>query len=56
MLEIISARKPIEQGKYIVKEVKVAMDKTKDLYNLQKLRDPTLGTTQEVCGCSTEMC
>ena len=45
MLEIITARKPIEKGKYIVKEVKVAMDKTKDLYNLQKLLDPTLGTT-----------
>ena len=31
MLKIISARKPIEQGKYILKEVKVAMDKTKYL-------------------------
>ena len=47
MLELISARKPIEKGKYIVKEVKIAMDKTKDLYNLQKLIDPTLGTTLE---------
>ncbi|KAL6329194.1 hypothetical protein AAG906_014803 [Vitis piasezkii] len=45
MLELISARKPIERGKYIVKEVKIAMDKTKDLYNLQGLLDPTLGTT-----------
>ncbi|RVW44292.1 putative leucine-rich repeat receptor-like protein kinase [Vitis vinifera] len=45
MLELISARKPIERGKYIVKEVKIEMDKTKDLYNLQGLLDPTLGTT-----------
>ncbi|KAJ9687773.1 hypothetical protein PVL29_016301 [Vitis rotundifolia] len=45
MLELISARKPIERGKYIVKEVKIVMDKTKDLYNLQGLLDPTLGTT-----------
>ena len=44
MLEIITARRPIERGKYIVKEVKEAMDKTKDLYNLHELLDPTLGT------------
>lgn len=48
MLEIISARKkPIMRGKHIVKEVKAAMDKTKDLYNLEELLDPTLGTTLE---------
>ena len=45
MLELISARKPIERGKYIVKEVKMAIDRTNDLYNLQELIDPTLGTT-----------
>ena len=30
MLELITARKPIQQGKYIVVEVRNAMDKTKD--------------------------
>uniref|UniRef100_A0A5B6ZV52 non-specific serine/threonine protein kinase n=1 Tax=Davidia involucrata TaxID=16924 RepID=A0A5B6ZV52_DAVIN len=47
MLELITARSPIEKGKYIVREVKLAMDKTKDLYNLHGILDPTIsfGTT-----------
>ncbi|KAL8109568.1 leucine-rich repeat receptor protein kinase HPCA1-like isoform X1 [Apium graveolens] len=40
MLEMITARRPIENGKYIVREVKLAMDKTKSLYNLQGFLDP----------------
>ncbi|KAK1370525.1 putative leucine-rich repeat receptor-like protein kinase [Heracleum sosnowskyi] len=40
MLELITARRPIENGKYIVREVKLAMDKTKDMYNLQGILDP----------------
>ncbi|XP_019052683.1 PREDICTED: probable leucine-rich repeat receptor-like protein kinase At5g49770 [Nelumbo nucifera] len=43
MLELITARKPIEHGKYIVREVKAIMDKTKDLYGLHELLDPVLG-------------
>ncbi|XVF75117.1 hypothetical protein PTKIN_Ptkin13bG0162000 [Pterospermum kingtungense] len=43
MLEIITARKPIERGKYIVREVKMAMDRTKNLYNLQEILDPSIG-------------
>ena len=39
MLEIITGRKPIEQGKYIVREVRMTMDTTKDLYNLQEILD-----------------
>ena len=31
MLEMLTARRPIEQGKYIVREVKLAMDKNKEL-------------------------
>ena len=42
LLELITARAPIEKGKYIVREVKLAMDKTKDLYNLQELIDPVI--------------
>uniref|UniRef100_A0A2N9HJQ1 non-specific serine/threonine protein kinase n=1 Tax=Fagus sylvatica TaxID=28930 RepID=A0A2N9HJQ1_FAGSY len=41
MLELITARKPIEKGKYIVREVQEAMDKTKDLYNLHEFLDPS---------------
>ncbi|XP_047153148.1 leucine-rich repeat receptor protein kinase HPCA1-like [Vigna umbellata] len=43
MLELISARKPLERGKYIVKEVKNALDKTKGLYGLQEFIDPAMG-------------
>ncbi|KAL4655166.1 hypothetical protein ACB092_01G431600 [Castanea dentata] len=49
MLELITARKPIQHGKYIVREVQEKMDKTKDLYNLHEFLDPAigLGTTLE---------
>ena len=43
MLELITARKPIEHGKYIVREVQEKMDKTKDLYNLHEFLDPAIG-------------
>ena len=43
LLELITARRPIERGKYIVKEVKNAMDKTKELYNLHEILDPAIG-------------
>lgn len=43
MLELLTARKPIEKGKYVVREVRTAMDKTKDLYNLQELLDEKIG-------------
>lgn len=43
MLELITAKKPIDKGKYIVREVRMAMDKTKDLYNLHDFLDSTIG-------------
>jgi serine/threonine protein kinase len=43
LLELITARRPIERGKYIVKEVRNAMDKTKELYNLHEILDPAIG-------------
>ncbi|KAL4655180.1 hypothetical protein ACB092_01G432100 [Castanea dentata] len=43
MLELITARKPIEHGKYIVRGVQEKMDKTKDLYNLHEYLDPAIG-------------
>ncbi|XP_019105894.2 leucine-rich repeat receptor protein kinase HPCA1 isoform X1 [Beta vulgaris subsp. vulgaris] len=42
MLEMVTARKPIQDGKYIVKEIKEAMDMTKDLYSLHRVIDPIL--------------
>ncbi|KAM7251782.1 hypothetical protein ACFE04_023665 [Oxalis oulophora] len=44
MLELITGRRPIERGKYIVREVRIAMNKSKDLYSLQELIDPIIGT------------
>ncbi|KAA8545364.1 hypothetical protein F0562_020148 [Nyssa sinensis] len=43
MLELLTAKRPIEKGKYIVREVKQMRDKTKDLYNLHEILDPTIG-------------
>ncbi|KAL3515799.1 hypothetical protein ACH5RR_022701 [Cinchona calisaya] len=42
MLEIVTAKAPIVKGKYIVREVKQAMDVTKDLYNLHQVIDPVI--------------
>ncbi|KAK3031339.1 hypothetical protein RJ639_035245, partial [Escallonia herrerae] len=50
LLELITARSPIEKGKYIVREVRQAMDRTKDLYNLQGILDPAIGLGTEVRG------
>ncbi|XP_029128277.1 probable leucine-rich repeat receptor-like protein kinase At5g49770 isoform X3 [Cajanus cajan] len=49
MLELITARKPIERGKYIVKVVRNTIDKTKDLYGLHQIIDPAIcsGSTLE---------
>jgi len=42
MLELITARRPIERGKYIVKVVKGAIDKTKGFCGLEEVLDPTI--------------
>ncbi|KAL2477666.1 Leucine-rich repeat protein kinase family protein [Forsythia ovata] len=44
LLELLTARNPIEKGKYIVREVKLAMDKTKEMYNLQQILDPVIAS------------
>ncbi|XP_074270474.1 leucine-rich repeat receptor protein kinase HPCA1-like [Silene latifolia] len=51
MLEMVTARRPIQGGKYIVKIVKTAMDREKDMYALHEVTDPMLissSTTQLV--------
>ncbi|KAL1358769.1 hypothetical protein AAHE18_04G057700 [Arachis hypogaea] len=49
MLELITARRPIERGRYIVKVVKNALDKDKEFYGLKEVIDPSidLGTTPQ---------
>ncbi|CAK9177852.1 unnamed protein product [Ilex paraguariensis] len=51
MLEMITARSPIEKGKYIVREVKQAMDRTKELYNLHGILDPAIGLNSTAPKC-----
>ncbi|GAB4832507.1 hypothetical protein Ancab_006528 [Ancistrocladus abbreviatus] len=43
MLELLTAKQPIEKGKYIVREVQTIMDKNdKDFYGLKEMLDPTI--------------
>uniref|UniRef100_A0A3N7EVB0 non-specific serine/threonine protein kinase n=1 Tax=Populus trichocarpa TaxID=3694 RepID=A0A3N7EVB0_POPTR len=43
LLELVSGRKPLERGKYLVAEVSSSLDRKKDLYNLHELLDPSIG-------------
>ncbi|CAM0952750.1 unnamed protein product [Alopecurus aequalis] len=50
LLEMITAKKPLETGRYIVREVHAAMDRSKDLYGLHELLDPMLGASPSSLG------
>ncbi|KAB5574534.1 hypothetical protein DKX38_001728 [Salix brachista] len=52
MLELVTGRKPIEHGSYVVREVKTAMDnqRTKDSSNLDDILDPTLDLSKPLKG------
>jgi hypothetical protein len=50
LLELVTARAPIHQGKYIVKEVQAAMDKSKTAYGLHEILDPALGLCTRLVG------
>ncbi|CAH1444133.1 unnamed protein product [Lactuca virosa] len=50
LLELITARNPIERGKHIVREVRQAMDKSKELYNLHEVLDPIIGLSSQLKG------
>ncbi|KAJ6937919.1 leucine-rich repeat receptor-like protein kinase [Populus alba x Populus x berolinensis] len=43
MLELLTGRRPIEKGKYVVREVKTVLDRAKYLYNLGELLDSSIG-------------
>ncbi|GLT52146.1 hypothetical protein SLA2020_255010 [Shorea laevis] len=42
LLELVAGRRTIEGGKYIVREVRMTLDKTKDLYSLHQILDPAI--------------
>ncbi|GAB4847416.1 Leucine-rich repeat receptor protein kinase hpca1 [Ancistrocladus abbreviatus] len=45
MLELVTGRRPLQQGRnYIVKDVRIAIDKRKDLYGLHALIDPAIAS------------
>ncbi|KAG8368958.1 hypothetical protein BUALT_Bualt15G0100400 [Buddleja alternifolia] len=48
LFELLTARNPIEKGKYIVREVKIAMDTSKDMYNLQGILDPIVASSMSL--------
>ncbi|KAL5538547.1 hypothetical protein UlMin_046274 [Ulmus minor] len=50
MLELITARRPIYKGKFIVREVQMEMNKSKGLYNLNEILDPTISSGMELKG------
>ncbi|KAF3791095.1 putative leucine-rich repeat receptor-like protein kinase [Nymphaea thermarum] len=42
MMELITGKKPIERGTYLVRELQLAMDRSKELYGLEDLLDPAI--------------
>ncbi|THU49294.1 hypothetical protein C4D60_Mb06t08040 [Musa balbisiana] len=42
LLELMTARKPIERGRFIVREVRNAINKSPDLHDLRELLDPAV--------------
>ncbi|KAJ8618126.1 hypothetical protein MRB53_014312 [Persea americana] len=42
MLELVTAKPPLEKGKYIVQEVKIAMNPNNEHYGLSELMDPII--------------
>ncbi|KAI3509168.1 hypothetical protein L1887_24218 [Cichorium endivia] len=50
LLELITARNPIEKGKYIVREVRQSMNINKELYDLHEVLDPTIGLRSQLKG------
>lgn len=49
-MELLSARSPIQKGKFIVKEVQEAINKSIDPNGLSKILDPSLGSSQALGG------
>ncbi|KAG8649993.1 hypothetical protein MANES_08G165600v8 [Manihot esculenta] len=51
MLELVTAKQPIEKGKYIVREVRTAMDKNDEEHcGLKEIMDPTIRNSGNLVG------
>lgn len=50
LLELITARAPIQHGKHIVRLVQEAMGDTKEPQNLDEIMDPSLGSGSKLSG------
>ncbi|KAL3506931.1 hypothetical protein ACH5RR_032313 [Cinchona calisaya] len=51
MLELVTAKQPIEKGKYIVREVRMAMDKSdEEWYGLRNIMDPSIQNGTNLIG------
>ncbi|XP_030456003.2 leucine-rich repeat receptor protein kinase HPCA1 [Syzygium oleosum] len=51
MLELITAKQPIEKGKYVVREIRTAMDKNdQDYYGVREMMDPSMRSTGKLVG------
>ncbi|XP_058110827.1 leucine-rich repeat receptor protein kinase HPCA1-like [Magnolia sinica] len=50
MLELVTAKQPIEKGKYIVREVRMVMDKNVEYHGLKEMIDPAICNTTNLTG------
>ncbi|KAL5974922.1 hypothetical protein ACLOJK_031598 [Asimina triloba] len=50
MLELVTAKQPIEKGKYIVREVRMAIDKNDEYYGLSEVMDPSIRSATNLAG------
>lgn len=51
LLELVTAKQPIEKGKYIVREVRMAMDKNdEEYYGLKEIIDPAIRNMTNLTG------
>ncbi|XP_022864552.1 probable leucine-rich repeat receptor-like protein kinase At5g49770 isoform X1 [Olea europaea var. sylvestris] len=51
MLELITAKLPIEKGKYVVREVRLAMNRNDEVHcGLKEMMDPAIGNTPNLIG------
>ncbi|KAK1626379.1 hypothetical protein QYE76_000694 [Lolium multiflorum] len=50
LLEMITAKTPLERGRYIVREVRTALDRSTDMYGLHELLDPVLAASPSSLG------
>lgn len=51
MLELVTAKQPIEKGKYVVREVRMVMNKNdEEHYGLRNMIDPSIRNTENLAG------